>query len=137
MDESTVTFKEGVKILQFYPSKPNKFCIKLFMVSEHLSGYISEFSVYTRKSANKLVAEKQLLFCIALLWQKLSWVFFIKPSYWIVTIQFFLTTTSTPVNCWKKWCTMTHTVQVIFHIIFPYLHSFWMGKHFMQAKHLF
>ena len=31
------------------------------MVSEHLSGYISEFSVYTGKTANELVAEKAIL----------------------------------------------------------------------------
>ena len=31
------------------------------MVSEHLSGYISRFSVYSRKTANELVAEKATL----------------------------------------------------------------------------
>ena len=31
------------------------------MVSEHLSGYISGFSVYTGKTANNLVAEKATL----------------------------------------------------------------------------
>ena len=52
LDESAMAFKGRVKFLQFNPSKPNKFHIKLFMVSEHLSGYISGFSVYTRKTAN-------------------------------------------------------------------------------------
>ena len=60
LDESTMAFKGHVKFLQFNPSKPNKFHIKLFIVSEHLSGYISGFSVYTAKAANKLIAEKQL-----------------------------------------------------------------------------
>ena len=31
------------------------------MVSEHLSGYISGFSMYTGKTANKLIAEKATL----------------------------------------------------------------------------
>ena len=60
LDESTMAFKGHVKFLQFNPSKPNNFHIKLFMVSEHLSGYISGFSVYTGKTANELIAEKQL-----------------------------------------------------------------------------
>ena len=50
-----MAFKGCVKCLQFNPSKPNKFHIKLFMVSEHLSGYISRFLVYIRKTANELV----------------------------------------------------------------------------------
>ena len=61
LDESTMTFKGRVKFLQFNPSKPNKFHIKLFMVLEHLSGYISGFSVYTRKIANEVVTEKATL----------------------------------------------------------------------------
>ena len=61
LDELTMAFKGCVKFLQFNPSKPNKFHIKLFMVSEHLSGYISGFSVYTEKSANELVAKKATL----------------------------------------------------------------------------
>ena len=56
LNESTMVFKGCVKFLQFNPSKPNKFHIKLFMVSEHLSGYISGFSVYTGKTANELIA---------------------------------------------------------------------------------
>ena len=56
--ELTMAFKGCVNFLQFNPSKPNKFHKRLFMVSEHFSGYISGFSVYTRKTANKLVAEK-------------------------------------------------------------------------------
>ena len=56
-----MAFKGCVKFLQFNPSKPNKFHIKLFMVSEHVSGYISGFSVYTRKTANELAVEKATL----------------------------------------------------------------------------
>ena len=46
-----------VKFLQFNPSKPNKFHMKLFMVSEHKTGYMAGFSVYTGQVANELVAE--------------------------------------------------------------------------------
>ena len=59
LDESTMAFKGYVKCLHFNPSKPNKFHIKLFMVSEHLSGYISRFSVYIRKTANELAAAEK------------------------------------------------------------------------------
>ena len=61
LDKSTMSFKGCIKFFQFNPLKPNKFHIKLFMVSEHLSGYISGFSVYTGKTANNLVAEKATL----------------------------------------------------------------------------
>ena len=43
--------------MQFNPSKPNKFHIKLFMVSEHKTGYMAGFSVYTGQVANELVAK--------------------------------------------------------------------------------
>ena len=49
------------RFLQFNPNKPNKFHLKLFMVSEHESGYICGFSVYTGKTANELVAENATL----------------------------------------------------------------------------
>ena len=49
------------RFLQFNPNKPNKFHLKLFMVSEHESGYICGFSVYTGKKANELVAENATL----------------------------------------------------------------------------
>ena len=68
LDELTMAFKGRVKFLQFNPSKPNKFHIKLFMVSEHLSGYISGFSVYTgKKKLKNLLQRKQLWIIIALL----------------------------------------------------------------------
>ena len=43
--------------MQFNPSKPNKFYIKLFMVSEHKTGSMARFSVYTGQVANEWVAE--------------------------------------------------------------------------------
>ena len=43
--------------MQFNPSKPNKFHIKLFMVSEHKPGYMPRFSIYTGQVANALVNE--------------------------------------------------------------------------------
>ena len=43
--------------MQFNPFKPNKFHIKLFMVSEHKTGYMARFSVYTGQVANELVTE--------------------------------------------------------------------------------
>ena len=57
LNESKMVFKGHVKFLHFNPSKPNKFHIKLFMVSEHLTGYISGFLVYTGKACNKLVTK--------------------------------------------------------------------------------
>ena len=44
------------RFLQFNPNKPNKFHLKLFMVSKEESGYISRFSIYTGKSSNELVS---------------------------------------------------------------------------------
>ena len=44
------------RFLQFNPNKPNKFHLKLFMVSEQESGYICGFSIYTGKSSNELVS---------------------------------------------------------------------------------
>ena len=61
LNESTMAFKGHVKFLQFNSSKPNKFHIKLFMVTEHLSGYIPGFSVYMGKMCNELVAENATL----------------------------------------------------------------------------
>ena len=46
-----------VKFLQFNPSNPNKFHIKLFMVPEHKTGYMARFLVYTGKVANELVTK--------------------------------------------------------------------------------
>ena len=55
IDESTCVFRGKVKFLVYNKSKPNKFHIKLFMVSEKTTGYIIGFSVYTGKESNELV----------------------------------------------------------------------------------
>jgi hypothetical protein len=47
MDESCCPFKGRVRFLQYMPKKPNKFSIKLWMISEATTGYISGFEVYT------------------------------------------------------------------------------------------
>ena len=47
LDESTCPFKGRVHIKCYNPKKPNRFHIKLFMVSEPSTGYICGFEVYT------------------------------------------------------------------------------------------
>jgi hypothetical protein len=47
MDESCCPFKGRVRFRQYLPKKPNKFSIKLWMISEATTGYISGFEVYT------------------------------------------------------------------------------------------
>ena len=61
IDESTMAYKGRVKFLQYSKSKPNRFHIKLFMVSESDTGYISGFSVYTGRASNELLANKSTL----------------------------------------------------------------------------
>ena len=112
LDESTMAFKGRVKFLQFNPLKPNKFHIKLFVVSEHLSGYISGFLVYTAKTANKLVAKKATLDPYCSVTTKTVMGLLQKTKLLDNHQTVFLTTTSTLVNCWKKCCTGTHMVQV-------------------------
>ena len=58
IDESTLTYKGRVKFLQYSKSKPNRFHIKLFMVSEPDTGYIPGFSVYTGRASNELLVDK-------------------------------------------------------------------------------
>ena len=41
IDESTLAYKDRVKFLQYLKNKPNRFHIKLFMVSKPDTGYIS------------------------------------------------------------------------------------------------
>ena len=50
LDESTCPFKGRVKFLCYSPRKPNRFHLKLYMVSEAESGYICGFEVYTGKA---------------------------------------------------------------------------------------
>ena len=47
LDESTCPFKGRVHFKCYNPKKPNRFHIKLFMVSELSTGYICGFEVYT------------------------------------------------------------------------------------------
>ena len=61
IDESMMAYKGRVKFLQYFKSKPNRFHIKLFMVSESDTGYISGFSVYTGRASNELLAHKSTL----------------------------------------------------------------------------
>ena len=60
MDESTLTYKGRVKFLQYSKSRPNRFHIKLFMVSESETGYISGFSIYTGRASNELSTQAEL-----------------------------------------------------------------------------
>ena len=61
LDESCVPFKGWVQFLQYSKAKPNKFHIKMFMVSKHQSGYICGFSVYTGKGSNELLSQNSTL----------------------------------------------------------------------------
>ena len=53
LDESTCPFKGRVRFKCFNPKKPNRFHIKLFMVSEAQTGYVCGFEVYTGKVDKK------------------------------------------------------------------------------------
>ena len=61
IDESTLAYKGCVKFLQYSKNKPNRFHIKLFMVSESDTGYICGFSVYTGRASNELLTDKSTL----------------------------------------------------------------------------
>ena len=61
IDESTLAYKGHIKFLQYSKNKLNRFHIKLFMVSESDTGYISGFSVYTERASNELLANKSTL----------------------------------------------------------------------------
>ena len=51
LDESTCPFKGRVHFKCYNPKKPNRFHIKLFMVSEPSTGYICGFEVYTGEAS--------------------------------------------------------------------------------------
>ena len=53
-DEACCPFKGRVKFRVYNPMKPNRFHIKLFQVSESLSGYILGFHVYTGKDSSDI-----------------------------------------------------------------------------------
>ena len=61
IDKSTLAYKGQVKFLQYSKNKPNRFHIKLFMVLEPDTGYISGFLVYTGRASNKLLVDKSTL----------------------------------------------------------------------------
>ena len=61
VDKSTLTYKGWVKFLQYSKNKPNRFHIKLFMVSESETGYIFGFSVYTGRASNELLQHNSTL----------------------------------------------------------------------------
>ena len=49
-DEGTCPWKGRLKFKVYNPAKPNKFGIKLYQVSESLTGYIIGFDIYTGKT---------------------------------------------------------------------------------------
>ena len=53
-----IAYLGRVKFLVYSKAKPNRFHIKMFMVSEHETGYICGFSVYTGRNSNELLADK-------------------------------------------------------------------------------
>ena len=53
LDESTCPFKGRVHFKCYNPKKPNRFHIKLFMVSEPSTGYICGFEVYTGEASGQ------------------------------------------------------------------------------------
>ena len=55
VDESTYPFCGRVNFQQYKKSKPNKFHIKLFIVSENDAGYMISFFVYTGSKCNELI----------------------------------------------------------------------------------
>ena len=52
LDEATVPWKGNLSFKIYNPKKPVKFGIKIYMLCESKSGYISEWQVYTGKSAD-------------------------------------------------------------------------------------
>ena len=61
MDESYVLFKCRVHFKCYNPKKPNRFHIKLFMVSEPSTGYICGFEVYTGDASGQSQGNAQEL----------------------------------------------------------------------------
>ena len=53
LDESMCPFKGRVHFKCYNPKKPNRFHIKLFMVSELSTGYICGFEVYTGEASGQ------------------------------------------------------------------------------------
>ena len=61
LDESTCPFKGRVHFKCYNPKKPNRFHIKLFMVSEPSTGYICGFEVYTGDASGQSQGNAQEL----------------------------------------------------------------------------
>ena len=75
IDESPCAFQGRVEFLQHNKSKPNKFHIKLFMVSEQHLDICWYFQYTLDQSAVSLYKEMQQWILHALLQQKLLWAF--------------------------------------------------------------
>jgi hypothetical protein len=52
VDESTVSFKGRVSFKTYNPTKPVKFELKMFVLSDSTNGYIYNFKLYTGKTEN-------------------------------------------------------------------------------------
>ena len=52
IDEAMVKYKGGVFFRQYMPKKPIKWEIKVWMLAEPETGYVSNFEVYLGKSAS-------------------------------------------------------------------------------------
>ena len=52
VDEAMISFKGRSSIKQYMPKKPTKRGIKVWMRSDSLNGYVSQFSIYTGKEGN-------------------------------------------------------------------------------------
>ena len=61
LDEGTCPFKGRVHFKCYNPKKPNRFHIKLFMVSEPSTGYICGFEVYTGDASGQSQGNAQEL----------------------------------------------------------------------------
>ena len=61
LDESTCPFKGRVHFKCYNPKKPNRFHIKLFMVSESSTGYICGYEVYTGDASGQSQGNTQEL----------------------------------------------------------------------------
>ena len=51
VDEALVNFKGRVKFLQYIPSKPHKWGMKIWILAESKTGYVYNWSLYTGKAA--------------------------------------------------------------------------------------
>lgn len=49
LDEAMVPWKGRLSFRQYLPNKPDRFGVKLYVISESVSGYISNFEIYTGK----------------------------------------------------------------------------------------